>query len=54
MTRLTAAKLIIAACGLIVWGFGVRTSQSVYQYVGIALMVVAVLVRFFRKRDVEG
>lgn len=54
MTPLAAAKLILAACGLIVWGFGIRMGQSVLQYVGIGLIVTAVLLRFIRRRDVEG
>jgi hypothetical protein len=54
MTPLTAAKLILAASGLIVWGFGIRTGQAVLQYVGIGLLVTAVLLRFIWKRDVEG
>jgi len=54
MTPLTAAKLILAASGLIVWGFGIRAGQAVLQYVGVGLLVTAVLLRFIRKRDVEG
>ena len=54
MTPLTAAKFILAASGIIVWGFGVRTGQPVLQYVGIGLLVAAVLLRFLRKRDVDG
>ena len=53
MTPLTAAKFILAACGLIVWGLGIRTNQPVLQYVGIGLIAAAVLVRFLRKRDVD-
>lgn len=54
MTPLTSAKLILAASGLIVWGYGIRTGEPVLQYVGIGLLVTAVLLRFLRKREVEG
>jgi len=54
VTPLTAAKLILAASGLIVWGLGIRTGQSELQYVGIGLLVTAVLLRFIRKRDIDG
>ena len=54
MTPLTSAKLILAASGFVVWGYGMRTGQSVLQYVGIGLLVTAVLLRFLRKRDAEG
>ena len=52
MTQITAAKLILAASGLIVWGYGIRAEEPVVQYVGIAMLVAAVALRFFRKRDV--
>ena len=54
MTPLTAVKLILAASGLVVWGYGIRMGHAVLQYVGIGLLVTAVLLRFLRKRDVEG
>ena len=51
MSQLTAAKLILAASGLIVWGYGIRTQEPVLQYVGIGMMVTAVLMRFIRRPD---
>jgi hypothetical protein len=54
MKPFTAAKLILAACGLIIWGAGIRTGQGVLQYVGIAFMVAAVLLRFIKRPDTEG
>jgi hypothetical protein len=53
VTQFAAAKLILAASGLIIWGYGIRTGESVVQYVGIGVLVVAVLLRFYRKRDTE-
>jgi len=54
MSHLTAAKLILAASGLIVWGFGIRTDEEMLQYVGIGLMVTAVLLRFLRRPDLDA
>ena len=51
MTQIAAAKLVLAASGLVVWGYGIRTNEPSVQYVGIATLVVAVLLRFFKRRD---
>ena len=53
MTPITSTKLLLAASGLVVWGYGIRTDEPAVQYVGIGTLVVAVLLRFMRKRD-EG
>ena len=45
MTPFTTAKLIFAACGLIVWGYGIRTSQPVLKWIGIVLLACAVVLR---------
>jgi hypothetical protein len=52
MTQITTVKLALAASGLVTWGIGLRNNAPVVQYVGIALLVIAVLLRFLRKRDV--
>ena len=54
MTHLTAAKLILAASGVIVWGVGIRTDEPVLQYVGIGLMVAAFLLRFLRRPNLDA
>jgi hypothetical protein len=51
MTPTTSARLVLAAAGLVVWGIGIRAEDSVLQYVGIGLLVVAVVLRFVRRPD---
>ena len=51
MTQIATAKLILAASGLVVWGYGIRTNEPSVQYVGIATLVAAVLLRFYKRRD---
>jgi hypothetical protein len=51
--RFTAMKLVFAAAGLVVWGLGIRANDTVLQYVGIGLLLMAVLIRFVLRSDVE-
>ncbi len=51
MTRLSTTKLIVAAWGLIIWGYGIRNEDATLQWVGIAMLATAVLLRFIRRRD---
>ncbi len=53
MSQITKAKLILAASGLIIWGYGLRANEPVIQYAGIATILAAVLLRFFKRRDIE-
>ena len=48
MTPLTAAKLILGASGLCIWGLGIRNGEPVLKYLGIALLAVSVILRFVR------
>jgi hypothetical protein len=54
MNRATSTKLVLAAAGLVVWGLGIRANDSVLQYVGIGLLVVAVLLRFVHRPRADG
>ena len=49
MTQIASTKLILAASGLVIWGYGIRSGQPALQYVGIGTMVAAVLLRFFKR-----
>ena len=53
MTQLTTAKLVLAASGLVIWGYGIRTSQPVLEWVGIAMLVSAVILRFVGPRHTQ-
>lgn len=48
MNQATTAKLALAASGLIVWGLGVRNGDATLTWLGIAMLVVAVILRFIR------
>jgi hypothetical protein len=50
MTPLTIAKLAVAFAGVIVWGVGVRTGDQRINWVGIALLAVALALRFVKDR----
>ena len=51
MTQLTTAKLILAASGLVIWGYGIRAGQPFPTWLGVALLVSAVILRFAGRRD---
>ena len=42
------ARLSLSLAGLLVFGYGVRADLSTVRWIGIALVLVAVLLRFLR------
>ena len=50
MKRLLLARLVLTAIGVLVWGFGNATSQAAYMYAGMAVLAIALLMRFLPKR----
>jgi hypothetical protein len=50
MTRYTQLKLAFAVIGIVVWGYGQRVDDAILRWLGIALLVVAFLLRFLPKR----
>ncbi len=46
MTALTAAKVALAAIGILVWAYGVRIDDRPITWIGIAFLVGAFLLRF--------
>ena len=51
MTQLTLAKLLIAVVGLLVFGYGIRAESAGIRWAGIALVAVAVAMRFLGRRS---
>ena len=51
MTRLMQIRVVAAIIGVIVWGYGVATENSTVRLVGIGLLVVALVLRFARRRS---
>jgi hypothetical protein len=53
MKRRTEIQLALLAVGLIVWAYGQRSDDTMFQYAGIGCFAVATLLRLFKKRDSE-
>jgi len=49
MKRTDVAKLVIALIAVAIWAYAVRTDQPKLEWLGIALLVVAFLIRFLAR-----
>jgi chromate transport protein ChrA len=50
MTRLIITRIVVTLVGIAVWGYGQRTEQPQVRIVGMAILAVALLMRFAPKR----
>jgi len=50
MNQMTTLKLALAAVGILIWFFGHQAGDERLRWVGIALLVLAVLLRFVGPR----
>ena len=50
MKRLLLLRTLLAATGVAVWGWGYRTDAPDARWIGIALLAVALLLRFLPAR----
>ncbi|MEO6526094.1 MAG: hypothetical protein ABIP93_05680 [Gemmatimonadaceae bacterium] len=50
MKRLLMARLALTLIGVIVWGYGNSTNQSRFMVAGMAILAVALLLRFVPRR----
>jgi hypothetical protein len=48
--RRTEIQLVLAAIGLVIWGYGARNDDRRLAWVGIGFFAVAAALRFFKKR----
>jgi protein-S-isoprenylcysteine O-methyltransferase Ste14 len=48
--RVTWIRLVVAAVGLFVWSYGYRADDPAIRWVGIAMLAVALLLRFWARR----
>jgi hypothetical protein len=53
MDRVTVTKVACALAGVGIFAYGVRNDDTIVRWVGIALVVVAFLLRFVKKRPTE-
>ena len=58
MRRLLLARTVLAALGVIVWGYGYRVDDPRVRLAGIAILAISLLLRFVPPRwlgdDGEG
>ena len=50
MTRLLIARVVLTAIGILVWGYGNATNQPRVMYAGMALLAIALVMRFLPRR----
>jgi hypothetical protein len=50
VSRLLRARILIAAIGVVVWGYGYRVGDARITLAAIAILAVALLLRFVPKR----
>ena len=50
MRRLTIARAVLAAIGVIVWGYGYRTEDARLRLVAIVILAVTLLLRYLPAR----
>lgn len=53
MKRFLLARVLLAAIGVAVWGYGYRFDLEHTRLAAIAILAVAVLLRFLPKRYIE-
>lgn len=53
MARRTPIQLALLIVGLVVWGYGQRTDDSLLTWIGIAFFVAAFLLRFWKEKERE-
>lgn len=46
MKRLALVKLVLAAIGIVVWGYGARADDAAFRLAGMIILAIAVLLRF--------
>jgi hypothetical protein len=50
MKRLMLARILLGAIGIAVWGYGYRVDDSTVRLAGIAILAVALVLRFVPPR----
>ena len=50
MSGIVAARIVVAAAGVLVWAYGAREDHPTARWIGIALIAAALLLRFIGPR----
>lgn len=50
MTKLLTARLLLMTIGIVVWGYGYRVGNEQTRVAGMAVLTIALLLRFVPKR----
>lgn len=50
MTKLLTARLVFLAIGIVVWAYGFRVENEQTRVAGMAVLAIALLLRFVPKR----
>ena len=50
MDRMTLAKIALALAGVGIFAYGVRSEENIIRWVGIAFVIAAFVLRFFKKK----
>ena len=53
MDRITVAKIALALAGVGMFAYGIRSEDNVVRWIGIGLVVMAFLLRFFKTTKPE-
>jgi hypothetical protein len=51
MKPLLIARLALGIAGIVVWGVGARTQNTLVSWTGIGLLVLTLLLRFANRRQ---
>ena len=54
MTRLIITRVLVTLVGVAIWGYGQRTDQANVRFAGMAVIAVALLMRFAPARWFGG
>jgi hypothetical protein len=52
--RLLLARTVLAAMGVVVWGYGYRVDEPNIRLAGIGVLAISLLLRFVPKRWLDG
>lgn len=48
------ARIVLAACGIVIWGYALAVDDANLRLVGIILLALSLVLRFARRRGRDG